>query len=89
MDSINFQLQFDPKRITELAERFSYEKTELEESITTVIKMNVSQKQYLTLDELKVVAEWKTERSKSRVAKNEKEDVEECTKIRVCLKNAF
>ena len=76
---MTFQLQFPPTQIQPLAAAFGYPKSESE--LTDQIKPLVQQRGYLTLDELKTVCVWKSERSKSRVASNATEDVETITQV--------
>ncbi len=75
----DFNLQFDPSLIPSLAAKFQYDKDESD--ITEKLKPSVERKGYLTLDELKTICKWKTDRSKSRVATNLAADVEECTRV--------
>ena len=76
---MTFNLQFPPAQIQEFAANFGYLKSEAE--LSDHIKPLVRQRGYLTLNELKTICLWKSERSKSRVARNLPEDVEELTKV--------
>lgn len=76
-----FELQFERTKIQELAARFRYDKKELEHKIIETIKPAVAERGFLRFDEFKDICEWKTERSKSRVDKNQPAEVEEISRI--------
>lgn len=78
--SIEFILKFDAKEIPRLAEQFSYNKKEEERAILA-IKPLIEERGHLTQEEFIAICEWKTSRSRNRVANNKPADVEECTRI--------
>lgn len=75
---MTFTLKFDPIEIPQLASRFDYSK---DEAAILQIKPSLESKGFLSLEELQIICEWKTSRSRSRVAKNTSVDVEECTRV--------
>lgn len=77
----NFELQFNPSEITAFSARFKYGKPEMEHRIMEEIKPAVASRGYLTFEEFQAICEWKTERSKSRVAKNLPSEVEEISRV--------
>jgi hypothetical protein len=73
-----FHLQFPATEIPALAQRFGYpgDETQLYD-----LRAGITERCFLTLEELKIVCRWKTARSQSRVAKNTAFDVEAITKV--------
>jgi len=75
---MEFTFRFHPADIAALASRYPINN---EDILTEQIKPAVRERGYLMLEELKIVCGWKSQRSKSRVAKNEPEDVRAITKV--------
>ncbi len=72
----NFQLQFQVDEIKPLASRYDFD---VDDEVATA-GAAARQRGYYTKPELVLVCEWKTVRSKSRVAKNTEEFVEGITR---------
>lgn len=77
------RLQFPSNEIPTFALRYSYEQDE------HVIKLGEAARNsgYFTRPAFLAVCAWKTERSKSRVARNSTEDVEEATRMALATKS--
>lgn len=73
-----FELKFDIELIDHYASRYSYGRSELE-----VIENaeQIKNRGYLTKKELQIIGEWKTPRSKSRIASNSEDYIKEITQI--------
>lgn len=78
-----FELQFDRSEIPRLAARYNYPS---EGQIETTASDN-KVRGYLTRPEFLALCKWKTERSKSRVAKNTEGLVEEATRVALSAKH--
>jgi len=78
-----FELQFDRFEIPRLAARYSYPN---EDKIEATARDN-KVRGHLTLPEFLELCKWKTERSKSRVAKNTEGLVEEATRFALSAKH--
>lgn len=72
-----FHLQFSHSEILTLSHQFGYptDETQLHD-----LRAGITERGFLTLEELKIMCRWKTARSQSRVAKNTAADVEAITK---------
>lgn len=79
-----FELKFDIELIEQYASRYSYGRSELE-----VIENaeQIKNRGYLTKKELQMIGEWKTPRSKSRIASNSEDYIKEITQIAFSTKN--
>ena len=71
------KLRFNENELIEYANRYQYET----DDILSNLSISVKQKKYLTRDEFIKICAWKTPRSKPKVASNQKEYIEEITKI--------
>lgn len=78
-----FELQFDSKQILGLASRYSYPAEDVVESTARQNKGRL----HLTRPEFLALCKWKTERSKSRVAKNSESLIREATGIALTAEN--
>lgn len=78
-----FELQFDRSEIPRLATRYSYPNENLIEATAREHKT----RGYLTRPEFLTLCKWKTERSKTRVAKNTEGLVEEATRVALSAKH--
>ncbi len=78
-----FDLQFDRGKIPELAGRYSYPAENVVESIAHQNKG----RGFLLRPEFLTLCQWKTERSKSRVARNSDSLIQEATNIALTAKN--
>lgn len=78
-----FELRFDRDQILNLANRYSYPAEGTVESTAHKTKA----RGYLTRPELLTLCKWKTERSKSRVAKNSESLIQEATRIALAAEN--
>lgn len=76
--SPNFTLQFDTSEIPALASRYSYPR---EDRIVDEIGPTVRDRGHFTRSELIEICEWKTVRSRSRVAANTEDEVRETTRL--------
>lgn len=78
MSDVSFNLKFHVKEIDFYASRYSYGRSELE-----VIENaeQIKNRGYLTKKELQIIGEWKTPRSKSRIASNAEDYIKEITQI--------
>ncbi len=76
-----FKLRFPETDIQLWAERYSYTANDTE--FTDVVRPTVLVRGYLERDEFREICEWKTQRSKSRCARND------ATTIRVITRAAF
>lgn len=72
-----FRLQFDPAEIRPLAERFSYD----DDAAVRRVGASAARRGYYTREEFTAVCNWKTPRSRARVATNSAEQVETQTKL--------
>lgn len=78
-----FELRFDRTEIPYWAGRYNYLGEDVVESIAREKKV----RGYLTRPDFLTLCKWKTERSKSRVAKNSEGLVEEATRIALSAKH--
>lgn len=72
----DFRLQFPPSEIAALASRFSYAK---DDATCGAAGTRARARGHYTRDELVTVCSWKTERSRSKVAANDTEAIEQTT----------
>jgi hypothetical protein len=73
-----FVLQCDPAQLSELASRYSYDE---DLRVVEEIGPQAKARGYYRRDEFLELCRWKTQRSKSKVASNSAEDVEEVTRL--------
>ena len=79
-----FKLKFDVSQVEKYASEYSYERSESE-----VIKnsLKIRDRGYLTKSELQIIGNWKTPRSKPKIAANSEHYVKEVTSIAFSTKN--
>ncbi|HZY36861.1 MAG TPA: hypothetical protein VFE53_09450 [Mucilaginibacter sp.] len=80
----NFKLQFPLDQIKQIASRYSI--NDIEEDLCKN-RSAIIDRGYLTKSELEKIAYWKTPRSKSRIANNSDDYVNEITSIALSTKN--
>lgn len=73
----SFNLKFNESEIAQIASRYNYETDIILDPIINSVKHD----RYLEYNDFLNICEWKTKRSKSRCALNDKIMVEECTRI--------
>lgn len=78
-----FELKFDRAEIPHWAERYGY----LGEDIVESAARENKTRGYLTRSEFLTLCKWKTERSKSRVAKNTEGLIHEATRVALAAKH--
>ena len=79
-----FKLKFNVSEILTWSSKYKYERSEIE------VKENASgivDRGYLTKKELQIIGEWKTPRSKSRIASNSEDFIKEVTQIAFSTEN--
>ncbi|WP_439488188.1 hypothetical protein [Algoriphagus sp.] len=79
-----FRLRFEISEIQEYASQYSYNRSE------QIVKENserIKSRGYITKNELKIIGEWKTPRSKSRLASNAEDYIQEITQIAFSTEN--
>lgn len=79
-----FKLKFPKSEIKEYAERYSYR---LSEDEVVKSRQLLQRRGYLTIEELQIIASWKTPRSKPKVATNSEEFIKEVTQIAFSTNN--
>ncbi|WP_421878795.1 hypothetical protein [Marinoscillum sp.] len=78
MSDYALKLKFHTSKIDYYASRYSYGRSELEVIQNT---QQIKSRGYLTKKELQIIGEWKTPRTKSRVASNAEDYIKEITQI--------
>ena len=73
-----FQLRFPIKKLNAISSMYSYGRSELE---VLENAQKIKNRGYLTKKELQIIGEWKTPRSKSRIASNTEDYIKEVTQI--------
>lgn len=73
-----FELRFPISEVGHYASRYSYGRSELE---VTENAETIRSRGYLSKRELQIIGEWKTPRSKSRIASNSEDYIKEVTQI--------
>lgn len=73
-----FKLRFEISEIQEYASQYSYNRSE---QIVIENSEEIKSRGYLTKKELQIIGEWKTPRSKSRIASNSEDYIKEVTGI--------
>ena len=71
------KLRFNERELIDFANRYEYQSDEILSEISKSAKIN----KYLTQDEFIKICEWKTPRSKPKVASNQEEYIKEITNI--------
>lgn len=83
-NKLGFKLKFDISEIIDWSSKYKYERSE---NIVIQNAPGIIDRGYLTKLELQIIGEWKTPRSKSRIASNSEDFITEVTQIAFSTKN--